>query len=160
LKTNVNRRSSFVNVLNHREDITNLLEKATNALSQILPGKITFNVRKSTTIGKHGGFEFIFSSDNMWVSHFNMCELPGCCGIIVSFHANVRSKYRGKGIGTMLAALRVEIARHLGYTVMLCTDVASNEAQQKILSKIGWEKVSGFVNKRTNNEVHIHVIHL
>ncbi len=97
---------------------------------------------------------------NINVATFHLQQLQGCCGVCVSYHSSVNSKFRNKGLGTLLNKMRQQIAWDNGYTVLLCTDVESNQAQQKILTTNGWEKLMTFTNRRTRNKVCIHTIQL
>jgi hypothetical protein len=93
---------------------------------------------------------------NYWdlvISTFKLYRMPHCCGIVVSCNANVRETYRHKRVGTVLNNLRQDIARMLGYTVMLCTDIAQNEHQRRLLKTNGWKDVLDFKNRRTGNTV-------
>lgn len=93
---------------------------------------------------------------NYWdlvISTFKLYRMPHCCGIIVSCNANVLERYRHKRVGTTLNNLRQDIARLLGYTVMVCTDVAQNEYQRRLLKTNGWKDLIDFKNKRTGNTV-------
>jgi len=90
------------------------------------------------------------------VAGFSLSQMPGCCGLCVSHDAYVISSLRGRGIGTALNELRIYLARNMGYTCLLCTDVDSNEPQKKILSKNGWKTNMTFCNKRTGNIVNLH----
>ena len=94
------------------------------------------------------------------IARFSLKQLPGCCGICVSFHANVSTTIRKKGIGSLLNKIRQQIAWNNGYTILLCTDVEKNEPQQKILNKNGWQKIMTFNNRRTHNKVCLHSITL
>jgi hypothetical protein len=91
---------------------------------------------------------------------FKLYMLPHCCGVIVSCNACVETAFRGKRVGTTLNMLRQDIARALGYTVMICTDVAGNTPQRKLLATNGWKDLMKFTNKRTGNEVYIAAITL
>jgi len=94
---------------------------------------------------------------NGWVSKFNLQQLPGCCGVLLSTGSSVCGKYQGKGVATRLNAFRRAIAHHEGYSLMLCTDVASNTPQSKVLARNGWKNVHTFVNARTHNTLNISV---
>ena len=92
------------------------------------------------------------------IATFSLTEMPGCCGVLISFHSFVSSKFANKGIGTILNKFRIEIAQFLGYTVLMCTDIATNISQSKILKKNGWKNIHQFTNKRTTNLVNITTI--
>jgi len=94
------------------------------------------------------------------VAHFNLQQLPGCCGICVSFYAYVFDEYRKRGLGNLLNKMRQQIAWDSLYTILLCTDVEKNTPQQKILTKNGWEKLLTFKNRNTDNMVCLHTIEL
>ena len=91
---------------------------------------------------------------------FSLTQLPGCCGICVSYHSYVSEPVRRKGLGTLLCSVRKDIAKALGYGCMLCTDVVKNGAQKRILDKNGWKETHRFLNPRTDNNVNIHVVDL
>lgn len=87
-----------------------------------------------------------------------LTQLPGCCGVLVS---NGAYSFRQKrGLGTLMARLRLDIAKSFGYTTLLCTDIQDNVPQRKILAKLGYNDLFSFVNRRTNNKVAISAINL
>ena len=94
------------------------------------------------------------------IASFKLVPMPNCCGICVSTQANVHKDYQGKGIGTLLNSIRIDIARYLGYGCLMCTDVERNESQRRILSRNGWKDVYKFVNPRTQNTIFVSVINL
>jgi len=86
--------------------------------------------------------------------------MPGCCGIVISTGAFVYPPFRRKGVGSILNTFRIELAKTMGFGLMMCTDVLKNNPQQKILDKNNWERIHTFTNPRTNNLVGIHVVNL
>jgi hypothetical protein len=93
---------------------------------------------------------------NKWdteVVRFSLEQLPGCCGVLVSYHVEVRKKYQNKGINSYLQGIREQIARHNGYTMLMCTTTLDNLAEIHILKTHGWTCDSAFVNKRTAHGV-------
>lgn len=94
------------------------------------------------------------------VAGFQLIPMINCCGILVSSGAYVRPSVANKGLGTVLNSLRIDIARELGYGVLLCTDIESNLPQRKILARNGWKDIFKFVNPRTRNTILISVINL
>ncbi len=93
----------------------------------------------------------------VWVSSFSLQQLTGCCGVLVSTGSSVNANFQRKGVATRLNQLRKDIAQYLNYSIMLCTDVDSNEAQRRVLEKNGWQDVYQFTNRRTNNLLNISV---
>lgn len=107
-----------------------------------------------------GDYSITIKNGMVDVACFSLCELPGCCGICVSYHAEVFPNFSKKGLGKLTNLLRQQIAYYGGYSVLLCTDVVSNTPQQKILTNNGWTKNLEFTNRRTNNNVALHTIKL
>jgi len=114
--------------------------------------------KKVNLVCVNGNYSLQDSSNR--VAYFCLAEFPGCCGMAVSFCASVNSSYRNKGLGRLLNLLRQQIAYDNRFTVMVCTDVVTNEPQQKILTGNGWEKILEFKNRKTNNQVAMHKIDL
>lgn len=94
------------------------------------------------------------------VSTFSLAEMPSCCAILISCDVYVYPEYRKKGVGKVLNEFRIGIAKELGYSLMMCTDIETNIHQRKILSSNGWKDIHNIRNKRTNNNVFISVINL
>jgi GNAT superfamily N-acetyltransferase len=86
------------------------------------------------------------------ISRFSMNQLPGCCGVIVFYHASVALDFRGRGLGSLLLRLREEAARKAGFTLALAT-VEGNEEERSILEKAGWKQLESFNDHRTGNQV-------
>jgi len=130
-----------------------LMEKYEQALTKIVGQDVTMRT-------DNGYYTCRLMEDEQWLSTFSLLKMPGCCGILVSTGSSVNYRYARMGVGTLLNAFRKEAAKLLGYTVLFCTDVTANEAQTKILNKNGWKSVHTFKNKRTLNEVALHVVNV
>lgn len=87
------------------------------------------------------------------VLYGNMMQLPGCCGVCLSFHANLNYPYRGKKFGKYFWGLRREIASRAGYTVLLGTTSQAQFQQEKIFESSRLELVKEFQNRRTRNNI-------
>lgn len=94
------------------------------------------------------------------IASWRLDMLPGCCGVCVSNGVGVRSRFQRKGLGTILSRLRARMAGVDGYGLLLCTDLLSNTAQRRILTKNGWRDIHTFVNPRTTNDIAISVLNL
>lgn len=94
------------------------------------------------------------------IASWELYQMKNCCGICVSTAAMVHHAYRKQGLGLILNQIRMDLARIMGYSLLLCTDVVKNTPQQKILSANKWKLIHRFVNQRTKNEIGIHVIGL
>ena len=91
---------------------------------------------------------------------FSLTQFPGCCGIMVSYHAKVYKQFQKAGLGTLLNQLRMHIARYEGYTYLMATDIINNEPQRKVLAKNGWEDILKFTNHRTGHPLALSIIEL
>lgn len=135
------------------------LDILTRSLSVILNKEVKVEIKEcTTTFTTNLLFNLYLEDTNL--AQFNLIEMPGCCGVCISFNSWINYPYRRKGVGTLLAEFRKKAANLLGYTVMLCTDVDSNIPQQRILDKLNWEQIYSFKNKRTGNNVNIHAVTL
>lgn len=94
------------------------------------------------------------------IGEWKLYELPHCCAYLVSCNATVESKYRNKRVGTALNSMRQDIGRILGYSSILCTDIARNKYQRQLLATNGWKDLHEIKNKRTGNTVFLSVINI
>jgi hypothetical protein len=95
-----------------------------------------------------------------YLAMWTLCQMPGCCGACVSTGAFVARDVRNRGLGTFFNKVRQRLAREAGYGIMICTDIESNEPQQKVLDRTGWESVYKWINPRTKNALEMRVVHL
>jgi len=151
------------------KEMEDLLEWAARAIEPALKlpeGAITVHLvnLEEGAWGKSPGLNIVakcvLGDMNCTVAEGKIVEMPGCCGLVVSTGAWVSYDERNYGVGTIMSDLRSEIAKCMGYTAMICTDVDTNAPQQKVLGTLGWDRVSGFVNRRTDNPLSIHVKYL
>ena len=104
--------------------------------------------------------EYTVKVNDKRVAEWELYEMHHCCAIMVSCKAYVEKEFRNKGIGTILNNLRQDLGRHLGYSMILCTDIEQNVYQRKLLKTNGWQDIHSVVNKRTKNRVYISVINI
>lgn len=97
----------------------------------------------------------ISAGDKDLLGFFCLSEMPGCCGVMISHHAAVEKEYRNRGVGQVLMKLREDIAKNLGYSLMMCTTRHNNKAQRRVLQNNDWERDQYFPNNRTNNLVEV-----
>lgn len=124
----------------------------------ILFEKYHFFYIKNSTKGLE--FRVLDKYENLTISYFTLIELPGCCGICISTGTQVYNKYRNKGVNTLLNNFRIDVAKQLGYDLLLCTDVSNNTHQLKTLDKNNWEHIYNFNNPRTGNNLNISIKNL
>lgn len=90
------------------------------------------------------------------VFSFYLEEMFNNCGILVSTNTYINHGYRNIGIGTILHAIKEDIARVAGYSFMMYTDKVNTEVlmpNQKIMNDIGAEEVFRGANKRSYSNI-------
>ncbi len=87
------------------------------------------------------------------VAQFSLAEMPGCCGIIVFYHASIATDFREKGLGSLLLQVRERAGILAGYSMAQATVLRDNEPELSILNKSGWMSFTVFPNDRTGNQV-------
>jgi GNAT superfamily N-acetyltransferase len=87
------------------------------------------------------------------VASFALQELPGCCGVVVSYHVSVQNAFQGKGVGDALLKIRMAAAKKANYTLMQATTVRSNDREAHLLEKNGFVRTTEFSSRRTGSTV-------
>lgn len=107
---------------------------------------------------KEGGIYIEFRINNKkLISRFKLVEFPGCCGICISTGVEVFQDYRNMGINIILNNFRIDIAKYLGFGLLLCTDISKNLHEVKTLNKNNWKHIYNFKNPRTLNNINISI---
>ena len=102
------------------------------------------------------GLKFrVINVEGVVISKFELVQMPGCCGVCISTGTYVNPEFRGKGVNSLLNNFRIDIAKDLGYGLLICTDLKSNTPQMKTLDKNGWKHIHEFKNPRTGNILNI-----
>ena len=87
---------------------------------------------------------------------FSMSAFHGCCGMCIAYHMAVMNPFLNKKLGTLLEAIRIDIATLAGYSKMMATTIQSMHIEHKILKKLGWiEQHKAYTNIRTANEINV-----
>ncbi len=155
MKEKFGRVKELVNIIGARAGVKNVsLQQYLN--NQWVDSNETGYVKIEGVINQYR----IIGEKDKEITQFKLGQLHGCCGVCVSFNVSVNEKFRKKGINILGNKLRQEIARLCDYTVILCTDVDGNLAQERTLLREGWQKVFYFINNRTKNKVNISIKHL
>ena len=110
-------------------------------------GHVVYYTVNRNDLGKHKG----------QITSFGLAQLTGCCGICVSTAAYVYEQYRKKGVNKLTNRFRQTIARHAGYGLLLCTDIANNTPEKRTLLAEGWQDIFRFTNPRTSRVLDISV---
>lgn len=88
------------------------------------------------------------------IGMFCLSPMPGCCGVVVSHHSNLNEKSRHSGLSQPFRDAKAEVAKLLGYTVMLGTTDMANIPALGSFFKI-YHIFHTFINKRTTHHVAI-----
>lgn len=103
---------------------------------------------------------YIKNDKGVVIGRYELSPLPGCKAVAVSHGLVIDPEYRRQGWGHKAMAERIEIAKSLGYQVLIATTEATNTPQQKILMKAGWKIARGFLNPRTGHDLTLWTKHL
>lgn len=98
--------------------------------------------------------------DPVYIQSFNIVQFPGCCALCISTGTTTSAAFRNKGINRLAIQLRILIASYIGYTAMLCTDVAHSVYSIKSIEKAGYKKFDDLINRRTKNRVNLYITRL
>lgn len=117
--------------------------------------EIVGNAVKLTYDQDFGGLSFRYrlSSNGMYVASFSMTHMPECPAIVVSHSSGVSYDLQGKGIGKILHSARIEACLEVGVVLMQATVVKGNVAEERLMDRYGWDKLSEFYNKDTGRDV-------
>lgn len=91
--------------------------------------------------------ELRYGNANIPLANFFMEEFPGNGDVLVSHAVSINQYQRGKGLGTLLNAIRSEAAREAGASAIICTVREDNAAERLVLFKNGWKLMTGFKSK-------------
>ena len=140
----------------YEEQIATILEKERDAVYITTEGDLHHDANfNECEITLEIGDDFIFS--------FTLCDMIGCCGILIYTLARVTEypkDIRNRGLGTLMSEIAIDIAKTLGYGILIATDATCSNIQQKIFIKQGWQERIKFTNPRTDNEVVMWEYHL
>lgn len=88
---------------------------------------------------------------------YKLAEMPGCCGLAISYNAEIHPDVQGFGLGEHFHKERLELISRFGYSCAICTVTEQNTKQIELLLKNNWRRVHSFINRRTRNVVQIWV---
>ncbi len=99
---------------------------------------------------------FMMSSHSEFlIGKTSLSPMPGCCGIVVSHYTELTPNNRGTSLSDPFRDLKSNLAKALGYTVMVATTDMSNFPAVGNMFKSKYKMVSSFINKRTNHLIGI-----
>jgi GNAT superfamily N-acetyltransferase len=132
-------------------NITDLLHAA--SLNLKIKGIYYFDSNREV----NGGFFRFFDVDtDKEVARFKLTQMEGCNGICILSKMLVFDDYKGKGYGYRLSIFKELLAKEMQYSLLMCTVIKGNIAQEKIMAKNKWELSNQFLNLKTNNNISIY----
>lgn len=88
------------------------------------------------------------------IGKYSLTPMPGSTAdVLISHNAVVYEGQQNQGFGQNLHKQRLEKAKELGYSYVICTVNKDNEKQIHILEKNGWNEIDSFVSKCTSHEL-------
>jgi len=96
----------------------------------------------------------IFDCNNL-IAKFSLSFLYGCKGILISHGMLVAHNYRGRGIAKKLKPIKDKIAEDLQVSLILATVRQDNNIEKNVIKD--WNHIETFLNRRTGNNVEIHI---
>jgi len=92
-------------------------------------------------------------SNGFCLCNFALAPMPGNDLILVSHEVSVSRFQRGRGIGTLMASYREEIARKAGAEVLVATVREDNIVERTLLLKQGWKTTGSFASNYMEKHV-------
>lgn len=90
---------------------------------------------------------YVYIDGKKVVGEYTLSDLPGDMDVAVSHGVCLRPEYRGKGLGQLQHAERLERIYSGGYMAAICTVRSENLIEKHILRKNKWKPVWTFTNK-------------
>lgn len=87
------------------------------------------------------------------VGHFDLEPMPRCPKVAISHSLEINSEHRGKGFGRLAMEQRLQLAKSLGFQVIICTVREGNTAQERIMSRFNFRRITFFDNPTTDHRV-------
>ena len=97
---------------------------------------------------------YIYNTENPMIAsigRFTFAPMPGCCGIVVSCFTWLHENHRRSSWSPMFRELKEEVAKRLGYSMMIATTQMDNIPAVQNMLKSKYHICRTFNNKRTNH---------
>lgn len=86
---------------------------------------------------------------------FEIVSLPSQCQVAICHGFYIKPDSRGSGKANDLKQYQNACVQELGYNFAICTVVANNYAQKRVLANNGWMKLTEFYSERQDEDVEI-----
>ncbi len=86
---------------------------------------------------------------------FEIDSLPSQCQVAICHGFYIKPDSRGQGLAHALKQYQNACIQALGYNYAICTVVANNYAQKRVLANKGWVKLTEFYSERQDEDVEI-----
>ena len=115
-----------------------VLDPAMKRLEQLLPKAGVCHYSLSTSDRELKVTVSAGVSRSVDLSRFSLSYLPGCHWVMVLHGVTVDPAVRHQGVGGLLHNCRLDIARAVGATTVMCTILSGNSAEKSIIMRAGW----------------------
>lgn len=78
-------------------------------------------------------------------------DFPACCGVAISTNLYVKKELRGTQYTDKFRELTFELAKELGFSLLIATFETENIPQKKSSKNLGWQHIYNFINRRTTH---------
>ena len=86
---------------------------------------------------------------------FEIDSLPSQCQVAICHGFFVAPEARGQGHAHVAKQAQAEILKSLAYDFAICTVMASNYPQKRVLEKAGWARLAEFYSARQDELIEI-----
>lgn len=88
-------------------------------------------------------------------SAFEIDSLPSQCQVAICHGFFVKPESRGQGLAHLAKMEQARLLKDLAYDYAICTVMASNQAQKRVLEKAGWAHLTEFYSARQDEQIEI-----
>lgn len=131
------------------------LNSYNNDIMYAISNDNSFDSPENPEKGLHKAADFVLylqtAKEDKKIGKFQFAPMPGCCGIVVSCYTFLNKEYRGTYLSDHFRALKDDLARHLGYSMMVATTQMNSIPAVKNMFKSKYVIPITFENKRTEN---------
>jgi len=86
---------------------------------------------------------------------FEIDSLPSQCQVAICHGFFVTPTARGQGLAHLAKMEQARVLKDLAYDYAICTVVARNHAQKRVLEKAGWARLCEFYSARQDEQIEI-----
>lgn len=89
------------------------------------------------------------SGSKIHIGTTSLAPMPGCCGVVVSYHTELKADFRGSGLSNPFRDLKHDLIKALGYSAVVATTQLDNVPAVVNMVKSKYKIVRTFLNRRS-----------